>query len=137
MFLENNFNFASRPLSIATKVLISQVCFTPTFNTYFFSAQSLLAGATLQDTWERLHSALPLSVLNSLKVWPAATAFSFAYVDPRFRSIFAGCIAIGWQSYLSWLNQKAAAGQFDGTAAGREHVAEDLPANGRRAVLQS
>lgn len=72
---------------------------------------------------------LPLSVVNSLKVWPAATAFSFAYVDPRFRSIFAGCIAIGWQSYLSYLNQRAA-GQVDGhdaTTGEREGVA-DAPA---------
>jgi hypothetical protein len=30
------------------------------------------------------------------------------YVSPPFRSIFAGVIAVGWQTYLSWLNQKAA-----------------------------
>ncbi|KGM92703.1 uncharacterized protein PADG_11160 [Paracoccidioides brasiliensis Pb18] len=109
MFLHNNFNYArSKLLSILTKVSINQAIFTPIFNTYFFSMQSLLAGTSLQDTWERLKLALPISVMNSAKLWPAITAFMFMYVDPQFRSIFAGSIAVGWQTYLSWLNQKAA-----------------------------
>ncbi|KLJ09375.1 hypothetical protein EMPG_15238 [Blastomyces silverae] len=110
MFLHNNFNFPSKPrlFSIFIKVAINQTCFTPIFNTYFFSMQSLLAGTSLTETWERLKLALPTSIVNSAKVWPAVTAFMFMYVDPQFRSIFAGAIAVGWQTYLSWLNQKAA-----------------------------
>ncbi|PGH37103.1 hypothetical protein GX50_00086 [[Emmonsia] crescens] len=110
MYLHNNFNFPSKPrlLSILTKVAINQACFTPIFNTYFFSMQSLLAGTSLTETWERLKLALPTSIVNSAKLWPAVTAFMFMYVDPQFRSIFAGAIAVGWQTYLSWLNQKAA-----------------------------
>lgn len=69
---------------------------------------SLLAGATLEETWERLRKALPVSITNSVKLWPAVTAFSFMYVPPQFRNVFSGCIAVGWQTYLSWLNQKAA-----------------------------
>ncbi|OJD37190.1 integral membrane mpv17 pmp22 [Diplodia corticola] len=42
-------------------------------------------------------------------VWPAVTAFSFTFIPPQFRSIFAGFIAIGWQSWLTLLNQRAAA----------------------------
>lgn len=30
------------------------------------------------------------------------------YVPAQFRNVFSGCIAVGWQTYLSWLNQKAA-----------------------------
>lgn len=108
MFLHHNFNYASKAQSVAIKVVVQQIVFTPVFNTYFFSAQSLLAGASLQESWERLQMALPVSIKNSLKLWPAVTAFSFLYVPPHFRSVFAGCIAVGWQTYLSWLNQKAA-----------------------------
>lgn len=49
-----------------------------------------------------------MSVTNSVKLWPAVTAFSFMYVPPQFRNVFSGVIAVGWQTYLSWLNQKAA-----------------------------
>ncbi|KAE8316757.1 hypothetical protein BDV39DRAFT_165833 [Aspergillus sergii] len=108
MFLHHHFNFASKFLSILTKVCVQQAVFTPVFNTYFFSVHSLLSGATLEETWERLKKALPVSITNSAKLWPAVTAFSFMYVPAQFRNIFSGVIAVGWQTYLSWLNQKAA-----------------------------
>ncbi|KAJ5553616.1 hypothetical protein N7494_002994 [Penicillium frequentans] len=107
-FLHNNFNFSSKLLSILTKVSVQQIVFTPVFNTYFFSVHSLLAGATFEETWERLKKALPVSISNSVKLWPAVTAFSFMYVPPEYRNVFSGVIAVGWQTYLSWLNQKAA-----------------------------
>ncbi|KAJ5987511.1 hypothetical protein N7451_011876 [Penicillium sp. IBT 35674x] len=107
-FLHNNFNFSSKLLSILTKVTVQQIVFTPVFNTYFFSVHSLLAGATFEETWERLKKALPVSISNSVKLWPAVTAFSFMYVPPEYRNVFSGVIAVGWQTYLSWLNQKAA-----------------------------
>jgi hypothetical protein len=88
-------------------VAVQQACFTPVFNTYFFSVHSLLGGATFEETWERLKKALPVSVTNSVKLWPAVTAFSLVYVQPQFRNVFGGVIADGWQTYLSWLNQKA------------------------------
>ncbi|KAJ5036219.1 hypothetical protein NUH16_004087 [Penicillium rubens] len=108
MFLGNHFNYPSKFLSILTKVVVQQTCFTPVFNTYFFGMHPLLAGATLDETWERLKKALPVSIQNSVKLWPAVTAFSFMYVPAQFRNVFSGCIAVGWQTYLSWLNQKAA-----------------------------
>jgi protein Mpv17 len=33
----------------------------------------------------------------------------FAFIPIEYRSIFGGVIAIGWQTYLSLLNQRAAA----------------------------
>ncbi|KAJ5247443.1 hypothetical protein N7468_002426 [Penicillium chermesinum] len=108
MFLHNNFNFSSKALSVLTKVVVQQICFTPVFNTYFFGLHSLLGGATLEETVERVKRALPVSIQNSIKLWPAVTAFSFMYVPPEFRNVFSGVIAVGWQTYLSWLNQTAA-----------------------------
>lgn len=46
-------------------------------------------------------------MINSLKLWPAVTAFNFTFVDQHYRSVFAGVIAIGWQTYLSYLNRTA------------------------------
>lgn len=47
------------------------------------------------------------------KVWPAVTAFSFTFIQPHYRSIFAGFIAIFWQTYLSWLNRAAELAEKD------------------------
>lgn len=57
-------------------------------------------------------------MLNSLKVWPAVTAFNFTFIEPQYRSVFAGCIAIGWQTYLSFLNRTAEMEEAAARAAG-------------------
>ncbi|EFY91993.1 hypothetical protein J3458_018963 [Metarhizium acridum] len=106
-FLSRNFNYASKTLSIATKVALNQLCFTPTFSTYFFGAQALLSGESLEATVQRIWDTVPTSWLNSFKVWPATVAFSMAFLPFEFRSIFAGVVAVGWQTYLSYLNRQA------------------------------
>lgn len=68
--------------------------------------QTLLAGGSFADAKERVINTVPVSWKNSWKVWPAVTAFSFTYVPWQYRNVFAGCIAVFWQTYLSWLNRK-------------------------------
>lgn len=108
MWLGRSFNYSSQMLSLATKTVFNQLTFAPLFNTYFFTMQSLLSGASVQETVERVKRTVPVSWINSCKLWPAVTAFSFAFVPAQFRSIFVGIIAIGWQTWLSLLNQRAA-----------------------------
>ena len=129
VWLSDNFNYPSRLLSLATKVVVNQICFTPVFNTYFFGMQALLSGATLPETWERITKTVPVSCVNSCKLWPAVTAFSFAFLPLEYRPVFGGVIAVGWQTYLSYLNRLAersmAAGQVepaDGAAIEIEKV---------------
>lgn len=105
--MSTNFNYASKTLSIATKVAVNQIFFTPTFNTYFFGAQALLSGETIEATIQRLWDTVPTSCINSFKVWPATVGFSMAFLPFEFRSIFSGFIAVGWQTYLSYLNRQA------------------------------
>lgn len=61
----------------------------------------------MDQVWDRIKRTVPTSMINSLRLWPAVTAFSFTFIDAQYRSIFAGVIAIGWQTYLSYLNRKA------------------------------
>jgi protein Mpv17 len=125
LWLSNSFNYSSKILSLTTKVsplhvpltrmltlsqvAVNQVLFTPIFNSYFFGMQSLLSGATGPEIVERIKNTVPTSWINSCKLWPIVTAFSFTYVPIQYRSIFGGVIAIGWQTYLSLLNERAAA----------------------------
>jgi protein Mpv17 len=113
-------------LLIIQQVFINQAFFTPLFNSYFFGMQSLLSGATLPEILERIKNTVPTSWYNSCKLWPAVTAFSFTYIPIEYRSIFGGVIAIGWQTYLSLLNTRAAAKEE------MEHAAmHDAPASVR------
>lgn len=108
MYLGTVFNYSSKFLSLGTKVVVNQIVFTPVFSSYFFGMQSLLSGDSFLDAWERIKRTVPTSFINSCKLWPAVTAFNFTYVLPQYRALFAGIVAVGWQSYLSWLNQRAA-----------------------------
>jgi hypothetical protein len=92
LYLANSFNYSSKVLSIAVKVAVNQVFFTPIFNSYFFGMQSLLSGGGLSDIVERIVHTVPTSLINSVKLWPAVTAFNFAFIPLQFRSLFAGKI---------------------------------------------
>ncbi|KAF2173972.1 hypothetical protein M409DRAFT_32448, partial [Zasmidium cellare ATCC 36951] len=105
LWLGRNFNYASHLKSLAAKIVVSQMLFTPIFNTYFFSMQTLLSGGSLKDARDRVVATVPVSWKNSWKLWPAVTAFTFTFIRPQNRSVFAGVVAIGWQTYLSWLNR--------------------------------
>lgn len=106
-FLAGRFNYPSKLLSVGIKVLVNQLVFTPTINTYFFGAQVILSGGTPAEAWTRIRDAVPTSIRNAWKFWPAVMAFNFAFVPLPFRSQFMGCISVGWQTYLSYLNKRA------------------------------
>ena len=99
MFLGRSFNYSSKALSLGTKVVVNQIVFTPVFNSYFFGMQSLLSGDSFAEAWERIMRTVPVSFVNSCKLWPAVTAFSFTYIHPQYRSLFAGQSAM--TDYLS------------------------------------
>ena len=90
MFLGRSFNYTSKTLSLAAKVVVNQIVLTPVLNSYFFGMQALLAGHGIEEIWERIKRTVPTSFINSWKLWPAVTAFNFTYVQPQFRAVFAG-----------------------------------------------
>lgn len=90
MFLGRSFNYASKYRSLATKVAVNQIVFAPLFSVYFFGMQSLLSGDDLKGAWERIKNAVPISFINSCKLWPVVTAFNFTYIRPESRALFAG-----------------------------------------------
>lgn len=90
MWLNRHFNYPSFLLSLGTKIVVNQLVFATTFNTYFFSMQSLLSGASVWEAWERVKNTVPRSFIDSWKLWPAVTAFSFTFITAQYRFLFAG-----------------------------------------------
>ncbi|WYZ45837.1 hypothetical protein EsH8_IX_000062 [Colletotrichum jinshuiense] len=126
IFLSQNFNYASRLLSLGTKVVVNQVCFTPIFNSYFFGMQAFLAGDNFEQIIERIRRTVPVSIVNSCKLWPAVTAFSFSFIPMEYRSVFSGIIAVGWQTYLSFLNRQAEAVEEAEESEERSHAVQAI-----------
>lgn len=103
MFLSRNFNYSSRLLSLATKIVVNQCVFTPLFNSYFFGMQAFLAGDTLVEVWERIKRTVPTSMVNSIKVWPLVTAVNFTWVPIEVRRL-SGCPCRGNKGwFLLWI----------------------------------
>jgi hypothetical protein len=71
-----------------------------------FGMQAVLTGEQPSGVIDRIQKAVPISIKNSLKLWPAVTAFSFAFILPQYRFMFSGIFAVLWQGYLSFLNRK-------------------------------
>ncbi len=90
MYLGRCFNYPSKIISLATKVVVNQIVFAPIFNSYFFGMQSVLSGDSLIDAWRRIERTVPTSFIISCKLWPVVTAFNFTYIQPQYRALFAG-----------------------------------------------
>lgn len=127
LWLGNNFNYGSKSLSIFVKVCVQQAVFTPVFNSYFFGMQAILTGESPSGVIERIKAAVPVSMVNSLKLWPAVTAFSFAFISAQYRFMFSGIFAVCWQAYLSFLNRKEEKVERVGYHSGRAlaHMYDD------------
>lgn len=106
VLLGNHFNYSSKALTLATKMLVNQALFTPINCLWFFGMHSLLAGNALAEAWEHIQRTLPPSVINSCKLWPAVVAINYTFIRPEFRGIFVGVISVTWQTYLSYVNRK-------------------------------
>ncbi|KAI0206367.1 hypothetical protein F4808DRAFT_117357 [Astrocystis sublimbata] len=134
-FLARSFNYSSLLLSVGVKVAVNQLTFTPLFNVYFFGAQALLSGDSAAEAWRRVCNTVPVSWVNSCKLWPAVTAFNFAFIPFEYRSIFGGVVAVGWQTYLSFLNGRAekleALRQDEPVAADSTKLLKSAPVEGK------
>ena len=59
-----------------------------------------------QHVVDHVTKTVPTSFVNSCKLWPAVTAINFWMVPQDFRAVTAGIVAVGWQTYLSFLNRR-------------------------------
>ncbi|KAK5995436.1 Protein SYM1 [Cladobotryum mycophilum] len=134
IWLSTNFNYSSRILSMGTKVVVNQIAFAPLFNTYFFSAHALLSGQGIEAAVQRVKDTLVTSWINSCKLWPAVTVVSFTFVPMEYRSVFTGLIAIGWQTYLSYLNSRVEIKEAKTESVRAELVASVQAASGTMAM---
>jgi len=81
--------------------------------------QAMLTGESPSGIIQRIRDTVPTSMVNSLKLWPAVTAFSFAFILPPYRFMFSGVFAVCWQTYLSFLNRKAEKSEHRGQLVAR------------------
>ncbi|KAI7815895.1 integral membrane protein mpv17 pmp22 family [Gamsiella multidivaricata] len=104
-FLDRTIRLSTPVRSLLGRVAVDQLFFAPCFIASFFIGQGLLAGASPQVIRERLQKGYPGALKSNYIVWPAVQCFNFWLVPLQHRLMVVNTFALGWNTYLSHVNQ--------------------------------
>jgi protein Mpv17 len=106
--------------ALFTRVFLDQVFFAPMFIACFFIGAGVLEGLDMATIREKLRAGYPSALAANYQLWPWVQLGNFYFVPLQYRLlvvntgafdiclIFAHIeVAIGWNSYLSLMNQQA------------------------------
>ncbi|KAI7871187.1 sym-1 [Spinellus fusiger] len=98
---------ASTPFKeLAIKVAMDQFLFAPVFIGVFFSAQGVFEGKSFEEIKQKLHMGYTTALFNNYKLWPTVQLFNFYFVPLNHRLMVTNLVALGWNAYLSTVNQQ-------------------------------
>jgi protein Mpv17 len=97
----------TKPVTVATKVLIDQTMWNPIFGLMFFGYLNLCEGKSFAEYKAKLNADLKTAVMGSWAVWVPAHTINFAFVPPHQRLLYINTIQIGYNVFLSFLGNKA------------------------------
>ncbi|KAI8077738.1 uncharacterized protein BX664DRAFT_343373 [Halteromyces radiatus] len=108
------FGFVNRFITIKhwfgaalARTALDQIMFTPVILSCFMGGISILERRSLNEIKEKFETSYFKGLMNAYRFWPFANLFVFSMVPLMYRPLVNGTFAIGWNSYLSYLNQNA------------------------------
>jgi len=97
----------TKPVTVASKVIIDQVFWNPIFGCAFFGYLNLVEGKSFDDYKKKIQADLQTAVMGSWAVWVPAHTINFAFVPPAQRLLYINTIQIGYNVFLSFLGNKS------------------------------
>jgi len=98
---------ARTPVAVATKVLLDQSTWTVFMHTAFLGGMALAEGGSIQDAKDRCNDKLlPLLKVNWV-FWGMVQIGLYGVVPLPLRPAVVSTIMIGWNGYMSNLNEEA------------------------------
>lgn len=102
-FLARRVNPANKRYETVARVACDQLAFAPVMIGVFLSSMATMEGGSpkqkLETTW------WPALKTNWM-VWPFVQVINFTFLPLQHRVLFANVVSIGWNSYLSWVNNQ-------------------------------
>ncbi|KAI9279582.1 hypothetical protein BY458DRAFT_30679 [Sporodiniella umbellata] len=89
------------------KVACDQFLFAPCFIGAFFTGQGLFEGKSLDEIREKLTNGYTTALIGNYKIWPAVQLINFYFVPLNYRLMVTNVVALGWNAYLSTINQRS------------------------------
>ncbi|KAF9925362.1 Protein required for ethanol metabolism [Linnemannia zychae] len=108
-FLDKNIHLSTPVKSLFARVGVDQIFFAPCFIASFFVGQGLLAGENLETIRARMNKGYLGALKSNYIVWPAVQLANFWLVPLQHRLMVVNTFALGWNTYLSHVNQSTRA----------------------------
>ncbi|CAH1104558.1 unnamed protein product [Psylliodes chrysocephalus] len=87
------------------KVAADQLLFVPPFQICLVSAINTLQGRDFEFTKDQLRLKYTDILIAGYKLWPAVQIVNFYFVPLGYQVLVVQCVALFWNSYLSWKTQ--------------------------------
>ncbi|KOS19738.1 Protein SYM1 [Escovopsis weberi] len=103
-FLARRVNHKHPRIETLARVACDQLLFAPVAIGAFLGSMAALEGSSAQ---QRLQTTWWPTLQTNWMVWPFVQCINFTFVPLHYRLLFANVISIGWNSYLSWVNNQS------------------------------
>lgn len=116
---------------VPVKVALDQLVWTPPSISVFYTWMAVAEGHTLGEATARARRMLWPTLQVNWPFWCGVQLFTFSLVPPVWRMAWISCVHVGWNAFLSSLNQRARlvgegggvpGGSGDGAPAPSSHV---------------
>lgn len=110
-FLNNKVNLPNVPHSKWSNVLyrvgVDQLSFAPLVIPFYFGCLTLMEGKSLGVAKQKIEDRWWDTLKTNWAVWPAFQLINFSVVPLQHRLLAVNCIAVFWNTYLSYKNSIA------------------------------
>ncbi|KAL7748270.1 Protein required for ethanol metabolism [Sorochytrium milnesiophthora] len=106
-FLDRRVRLANPIANLLTRVALDQFAFSPVSMATFFAVNGVMEGLDMGEIREKLRNSYWTGLVSNWKVWPGIQLLNFYFVPVNHRTLVVNTVALGWNTYLSDLNNKA------------------------------
>ena len=107
--LEKYVHFATPSVwkTVASKIALDQFLFGPIAITQFYVCVTMLEGGTFQQGVDKLCRVGGETLRAGWLLWCPVQALTFGVIPPAFRLQFVSVLQVGWNAWLSSINNRA------------------------------
>ncbi|ORX41333.1 hypothetical protein BCR36DRAFT_588114 [Piromyces finnis] len=105
-FLDKYIVLPNKTHQLFARVFLDQCVYSPLSQIVYLGGTGVFEGSSPKEIKEKIKVGFGPAIMANYKVWPAFQFINFNFVPANYRSLGTNVVALGWNTYLSVLNQK-------------------------------